>query len=322
MTEPIDLSVVIPVYNEEQSVGLVHSELTAALEPFGASYELIFVDDGSTDSTLDELLSICRQDPRATVIRFRRNYGQSAAIQAGFDHATGGVLVTLDGDLQNDPADIPALLAAISEGYDVVCGWRRRRRDRFLSRRLPSLTANWLIARITGIRIHDNGCTMRAYRREFAKKVRLYSEMHRFLAPLLSLSGCRYKEVTVNHRPRRFGRSKYGLARIWSVALDLLVIKMLIRFTVHPAAWFAVLCAPFALASVLAGGVSVFLYAAANDSGDFPIIMPSITLLCVFLWLHLLLSGICAELVVRAGDYRESDPIVATVIAGDAEDER
>ncbi len=314
----LELSVVVPVYNEDENVEPLHSELGAALAGLArfatreAGYELIFVDDGSTDATGERLRAICDRDPRVVALRFRRNYGQTAAIQAGFDRAAGRIVVTLDGDLQNDPADIGRLLELVDQGYDVVSGWRKERKDRALTRRLPSIVANWMIGRLTGVRLHDNGCTLKAYRREVVKRARLYSEMHRFLAPMLSLSGCRYKEVIVNHRPRLFGRSKYGLSRIWKVMLDLLTVKMLLRFATHPAAWFAILGFPFALAALVTTAASVYLYATAAGEG-FDIVVPSVTVLLVFAAFHLLLVGMFAELVVRFGDYRETEPILTSV---------
>jgi len=311
--ESPDLSVVIPVFNEEENIGKLHTELTRALRGVTPSYEVIFVDDGSRDSTPDELRRICGRDGKVKTLRFRRNYGQTAAIQAGFDEAEGTIVVTMDGDLQNDPADIASLVGYIDQGFDVVSGWRTSRHDRLWSRRLPSVVANWLIARITGVHIHDNGCTLKAYRREVVKKARLYAEMHRFLVPMLSLSGCRIKEISVNHRPRRFGKSKYGLSRIWKVVLDLLAVKMLLRFTSHPAAGFAVLSFPFVVVGVIAGTASLYQYAVSTVAGSMPIVMPSITVLAVFAATHLLFLGMFAELVVRVGDYQEADPVLYTV---------
>ena len=308
----LELSVVVPLFNEEDNVRPLYDELTDALADVAESYELLLIDDGSTDRTVERLRSICAADPRVRVLRFRRNYGQTAAIQAGFDAARGAVVVTLDGDLQNDPRDIGAMLAELEAGFDVVSGWRRDRKDVWLTRKLPSVVANWLIGRLTGVRIHDNGCTLKAYRREVVKRARLYSEMHRFLAPMLSLSGCRYREVVVHHRARRFGQSKYGLGRIWKVFLDLLTVKMLLRFATHPAAWFAILGFPFAVAGVLVTALSAYLYL-APASGDFEIVVPSIAVLLVFAAAHLVLFGMFAELVVRTGDYRETEPIVTRV---------
>jgi len=309
------ISVVVPMYDEEGNVELLHREITDALRRITSNYELIFVDDGSRDRTLERLRSLCAQDPHMTVLRFTRNYGQTAALQAGFDHAKGEVVVTMDGDLQNDPADTALLLDKLGEGYDIVSGWRRSRQEVFMTRRLPSMVANWLIARLTGARIHDNGCTMKAYRLQVVKKAQLYSEMHRFLVPMLSLSGHMISEVEVSHRPRRFGRSKYGLSRIWKVLLDMVAVKMLLRFASHPAAWFAVLAFPFLLVSLFAAGASAFLYAAPDASRELPpVVLPSISLLAAFTAIHLLLLGMLAELVVRVGDHRESENLLIDLV--------
>ena len=243
----MDLSIIVPLYNEEESVDALYEEVRAAADELGRDWELLLVDDGSRDGTPAKLRQLCARDGRVTVVRFRRNYGQTAALQAGFDQARGRVVITLDGDLQNDPRDFGLLLAALDEGYDVVCGWRRHREDPLLTRKVPSWAANWLIGVLTGTRIHDNGCTLKAYRSEVVKRTRLYAEMHRFLAPMMSLTGSRTKEVVVNHRARQFGRSKYGISRIWKVFLDLLTVKMLLGFITRPAAWFGLLALAFTL---------------------------------------------------------------------------
>jgi glycosyltransferase involved in cell wall biosynthesis len=250
------------------------------------------------------------------VIRFRRNYGQTPAIQAGFDHARGKVVVTMDGDLQNDPNDMGLLLAHIAEGYDVVSGWRRDRKDRMVSRRLPSMAANWLIGRLTGTRIHDNGCTLKAYRSEVVKRTKLYAEMHRFLAPMMSLTGCRTKEVVVNHRARQFGRSKYGISRIWKVFLDLLTIKMLLSFTTRPASWFALLSLPFLAASGLGFAASVWSFATLPPGRSLPLVFPSVTILLAAAAVHLLVLGMFAELVVKVGDFKEKEAVLASLDSG------
>jgi glycosyltransferase involved in cell wall biosynthesis len=300
----MDLSVVVPLYNEEESVEALYREVRAAAERLGKSWELLLVDDGSTDGTMAKLREICARDRQVRAIRFRRNYGQTAALQAGFDGAEGEVVITLDGDLQNDPNDFGLLLDTLDQGYDVVSGWRRDRKDRLLSRRIPSLAANWLIGVLTGVRIHDNGCTLKAYRSEVVKRARLYAEMHRFLAPMMSLSGSRWHEVVVNHRPRRFGRSKYGISRTWKVLLDLLTVKMLLGFTTRPAKWFAALSVPFLLGMLLAFAASVYVDLTVAPGHRYPLIFPAITILCAFAFAHLLIVGLFSELVVRTGDFR------------------
>lgn len=307
----MDVSIVIPLYNEEESVDALHEEVTAAAEGLGREYELILVDDGSRDGTRAKLRALCVRDPRVKAVFFRRNYGQTAAIQAGFDHARGRVVITLDGDLQNDPRDFGLLLRHIDEGYDVVSGWRKDRKDKMVSRRLPSMAANWLIGKITGTPIHDNGCTLKAYRADIVKRARLYAEMHRFLAPMMSLSGARYKEVVVNHRARQFGQSKYGISRIWKVFLDLLTVKMLLGFTTRPAVWFGLLSLPFLLGTLLAFGISVYRHMTLLPHMQYSLVFPSATLLFAFAFAHLIILGVLAELVVKVGDFKQKDTILA-----------
>ena len=316
----MDVSIVIPLYNEEESVDALYREVTAAAERLGREYELILVDDGSRDGTTEKLRTICDRDPRVKAVRFRRNYGQTAALQAGFDHARGNVVITLDGDLQNDPNDFGLLLRHIDEGYDVVCGWRKNRQDKMISRRLPSMAANWLIGNLTGTRIHDNGCTLKAYRLEVVRKARLYAEMHRFLAPMMSLSGSHTKEVVVNHRARQFGKSKYGISRIWKVFLDLLTVKMLLGFTTRPALWFGLLSLPFLFGTLLALITSLYVHFAWNPRPDeYPLVFPSATILFAFAFAHLIVIGFFAELVVKVGDFKEIDAVLATFEPGGKE---
>lgn len=307
----MDVSIVIPLYNEEESVDALYEEVTAAAEGLGREYELILVDDGSRDATRARLRALCARDARVKAVFFRRNYGQTAAIQAGFDHARGRVVITLDGDLQNDPRDFGLLLRHIDEGYDVVSGWRKDRKDKMISRRLPSMAANWLIGRITGTPIHDNGCTLKAYRADIVKRARLYAEMHRFLAPMMSLSGARYKEVVVNHRARQFGTSKYGISRIWKVFLDLLTVKMLLSFTTRPAAWFGLLSLPFLFGTLLALGISVYRHMTMLPHMQYSLVFPSATVLFAFACAHLIILGVLAELVVKVGDFKQKDTILA-----------
>jgi glycosyltransferase involved in cell wall biosynthesis len=232
-TKPPELSVVIPVYDEEESLPPLHRSLTESLR--GLAYEIVFVDDGSKDHSREVLERLASQDARHTrVIELRRNFGQTAAIAAGIDHAVGDVIVTLDADLQNDPADIPALLDKIREGYDVVSGWRIDRKDVFVTRRLPSMAANWLISRVTGVPLHDYGCTLKAYRREVLEGFRLYGEMHRFIPAYAGGFGARIVEMPVHHHARKYGRAKYGLERTIKVVLDLFTVKFLMSYANKP----------------------------------------------------------------------------------------
>jgi len=230
----VDLSVVVPVYNEEDNLRALHQELGQALEGLDLEWEALYVDDGSADGSFAILQELAADDHRAVVIRLRRNFGQTAALSAGFDYATGEVVVTMDGDLQNDPRDIPKLLAKLNEGYDIAAGWRFDRQDPFISRKLPSKLANGLISLITKVKLHDYGCTLKAFRRPVVQSIRLYGEMHRFIPAIASWMGVTIAEVPVNHRPRRAGRSKYGIGRTPRVILDLITVKFLLSYSTRP----------------------------------------------------------------------------------------
>ena len=231
----VDVSIVIPLRDEERNVVMLHEQLTAAMAPLQASYEVILVDDGSEDATFARLTDIHARDPRVRVIQFTQNFGQTAAFAAGFAHARGRLIVTMDGDLQNDPADIPKLLT-VARDHDVVCGWRKDRQDNLLTRHVPSVAANWLLGLASGIRLHDNGCSLKVFRAEVVKPLKLSPGMHRYLPSLASQLGGRVAEVVVNHRVRRFGRSKYGLSRTFGVARDILQLRSLMRRAVDPGA--------------------------------------------------------------------------------------
>ncbi len=230
----MQISVVVPLLNEEESLPLLYRELDDVLSVSGKSYELIFVNDGSTDSSQEVLAGLHESDSHVVVVNFRKNFGQTAAMAAGFDFAQGEVIIAMDADLQNDPRDIPKLVAKIDEGYDVVTGWRYDRKDTFINRRLPSIIANKLISRTTGVGLHDYGCTLKAFRREVIKNVHLYGEMHRFIPALASGVGMKYTEVKVNHRARQFGATKYGISRTVRVILDLLTVKFLLSYSTRP----------------------------------------------------------------------------------------
>ena len=246
-----DITVVIPVFNEEKNVKLLHTKLKQVLEGLKKDYEIIFIDDGSTDKTSAFLHRICEEDRKVKVVVFRRNFGQTAAISAGFDYAKGGIIVTLDADLQNDPKDIPQLISKIEEGYDVVSGWRAERKDPFLSRMLPSYISNWFTSLLTGVKLHDYGCTLKAYRKEIAKNIKLYGEMHRFIPALASWIGASICEVKVRHYPRKYGKSKYSFSRINRGFLDLLTVKFLLSFATSPIQIFG----KFGLISIFLGFV-------------------------------------------------------------------
>jgi glycosyltransferase involved in cell wall biosynthesis len=248
----IHVSFVVPVFNEEKNIPELHREIAAAGDKLGLAFEMIFVDDGSKDGSYPALRAARSADARVKVIRLRRNFGQTAALSAGFDYAHGDVIITLDADLQNDPADAPLLIAKIQEGYDIVSGWRVKRRDKFFSKRLPSKIANWLISRITGVRLHDYGCTLKAFRKDVVKNIKLYGEMHRFIPAIASTIGVAIAEVPVNHRPRRHGKSKYNLSKSIRVFLDLLTVKFLLSYSTRPLQIFGLL-------GMFTGGVGIVL---------------------------------------------------------------
>src|SRR5262245_22007848 len=268
---PIEISIVVPVFNEEESVQVLHGEISSALEALGTrgkSAEIVFVDDCSTDRSLARMLEVRRGDPRVRIVKFRRNFGQTAALAAGFAVARGRVVVTLDGDLPNDPADIPQLVAELDKGHDIVAGWRKKRYDGFVLRRLPSLAANRLIAMATGIPIHDTGCTLKAFRRELVKSMAIYAEQHRFLPVLSAGSGARISELVVNHRPRRFGRSKYGLGRAARVVLDLTAIKFVAQFSQRPIQYFGTLALLALVGGCLFAVVALLSLGFGSDAPD------------------------------------------------------
>jgi len=296
------LSVVVPLLDEQDNLRPLYEQLTEALKDSG-SYELIFVDDGSTDASFEILKDFHSADPRVRVIRFRKNFGQTAAMSAGFAHARGDVIVAMDADLQNDPADIPMLVARLDEGYDVVSGWRKKRHDAALTRRLPSRLANGLISAITGVKLHDYGCTLKAYRREVLAETRLYGEMHRFIPALASWSGARIAECVVNHRPRTAGKAKYGLQRTFKVVLDLITVKFLGSFSTKPIYIFGGLGGLTAVFGVLLGllVLSQKIHRGVDVSGNPLFLLAALLLLTT---VQFILMGLLAELLVRT--YHES----------------
>jgi glycosyltransferase involved in cell wall biosynthesis len=296
-----DLSVIVPLYNEEESVGPLYRAIIDALDPLGKAYEILFVDDGSRDATFAKAKRLAEADPRLRVIRFRKNYGQTPAMVAGIEHAKGRVLVTMDGDLQNDPADIPKFLEKIDEGSDIVCGWRHKRQDKLITRRIPSVVANRIIGKITGVPIKDNGCSLKAYRADIIKSIPLYSDMHRFIPAMASMAGSSVAELKVNHSARKFGVSKYGISRIYKVIIDLLVIKTLLAFSTKPMHLFAAV----GLISMALGG-SILGVAASGlyRGGNVDFMLASGGLLFLILSFYLLLVGFLCELVNKTGSFR------------------
>lgn len=303
LKKEIDLSLIIPVFNEEENLPLLYQEIKEVLNSFPGRAEIIFVDDGSTDNSFSVLKKIQAGDPSVKLIRLRRNFGQTAALSAGFDYARGKIIITLDADLQNDPHDIPQLIAKIEEGYDMVNGWREKRQDKFLTRRLPSMIANWLISLLTGIRLHDYGCTLKAFRQEVIKNIRLYGELHRFIPAVASSLGVKIAEVKVNHRPRRFGRSKYNLFRFPRVILDMLTVKFLLSYSTRPLQIFGLL-------GLLSGGVGFLIALWLSyqrlilkiSSANRPILLLAVLLMVI--GVQFITLGLMAEIMVRT--YHES----------------
>lgn len=299
------LSVIVPFFNEEDSIAPMHAAIVGAVEPLRVSFEMVFVDDGSRDATALRGEEIARRDTRVRFVKFRRNYGQTAAMAAGIEYSRGEILVTMDGDLQNDPADIGLFLAKMAEGYDIVVGWRFKRRDKLISRKIPSKIANWLIGRVTGVRITDNGCSLKAFRAALIKNIPLYSEMHRFIPAMASIAGPRIAEIKVRHHARQFGKSKYGLSRVYKVLLDLMVIKTVASFTSRPLLWFTLLSLPLTLIGLtaLAGG----LLAALPADGRMSLPLTGSGIIFLMAAVTLLASGAFGELVYKLGDVRPED---------------
>jgi glycosyltransferase involved in cell wall biosynthesis len=291
------VSVVVPVYNEEASVEPLVARTTGVLGEAGVPFELILVDDGSTDASVERVRALMAAHPQLRLIRLRRNSGQTVAMEVGFKAARGRVVVSMDGDLQNEPADIPRLVAMIDEGYDVVCGWRKNRHDKLWTRKVPSRVANWLIARLTGIPVHDNGCSLKAYRKTVLDRVHLYAEQHRFIPARAGMVGARIGEIVVTHHPRLHGQSKYGLSRIWKVFLDLFVIKMLTGFAGRPLWWFTLLSIPFA---VLAAGFLVAAYLVSVRDGTATVLLTE-GVLFSFAAVQMLMVGMMGEHIVQIG---------------------
>ncbi len=302
----MDLSVIVPLYNEKENVEELYRRIKTELHKLSLTYEVIFVDDGSTDGTTEAIKEIKKSEPELKLIIFNRNYGQSEAMTAGFEAARGEILVTMDGDLQNDPADIIRILMAIRSGYHVVCGWRQTRKDNLFLRRIPSALANALISYVTQVKIRDLGCSLKGYRRDIIKHVNLYSEMHRFIPIVAASIGSRITEIPVTHKPRVAGKSKYGLSRTWKVLLDLIKIKFLVDFSSRPTASFGLWSAPFWLLGMIFIGVEVYnLWNAQTLTYDAVVILGTATLY-IFLAFTLVSFGYLAELIIKTGDYKQN----------------
>ena len=300
--QSLEISVVVPLLNEQDNIAPLYEQITETLTD-KYNYEIIFIDDGSEDNSLDVLTELQKNDTRVRIIVFRRNFGQTAALSAGFDYARGEIIFAIDADLQNDPADIPRMIDKLNEGFDVVSGWRKKRHDNAVTRLLPSLMANWLISVITGVRLHDFGCTLKAYRRQVLTQINLYGEMHRFIPALASWGGAKICEMVVNHRPRTAGVAKYGLGRIWKVILDLITVKFLGSFSTKPIYIFGGMGLASALAAMFSGLVVLYQkFFSGLAMNRNPLLV--LTAMLITAMIQFILMGLLAELLVRT--YHES----------------
>ena len=302
------LSLVIPLFNEQENLPVLYQELKEVLNALPHDYEILFIDDGSTDDSLKILEELAGKDDKVIVINFRRNFGQTAAMSAGFDHAHGDVIITMDADLQNDPHDIPQMLEKLNQGFDVITGWRYERKDPFLSRRLPSMIANKIISTITGVNLHDYGCTLKAFRRDVTRNLRIYGEMHRFLPAIASGMGISFAEIKVNHRARRFGKSKYGISRTIRVILDLMTVKFMLSYSTKPLHIFGFLgFIATSLGVILALVMTIQRQFYHISLSDRPLLL--LAVLLVFIGIQFITIGLLAELVVRTYHESQQKPI-------------
>ncbi len=308
MEKTVDISIVVPVFNEQDNVEAVYAAISSALKAMGCSYEIVMVDDGSSDGSYSLLARLAAGDSCLKVIRFRRNFGQTAAMSAGFDFAGGDIIIPMDGDLQNDPADIPRLVAKIHEGYDVVSGWRSNRKDTFVTRKIPSLLANALISRLTGVHLHDYGCTLKAYRREVLDGINLYGEMHRFVPALASQFGAKVTELPVNHFPRLHGVSKYGISRTLRVILDLMTVKFLMAYSTKPIQLFGKWGIYTMLAGAGTGSMTLYMKLYENLSMNRnPLLI--VTAFLLFMGVQFIVLGLLGELNARTYFESQGKPI-------------
>ena len=302
------ISIILPVFNEEENLHDMNTEIAGVVEEMDIDYEIIYIDDGSTDRSFEILSTLRGQNPNIKVIQFRRNFGQTAGLAAGFDFASGDVIVTMDSDRQNDPNDIPMLLDKINEGYDLVSGWRFDRQDAWLSRKLPSKMANALISKITGVKLHDYGCSLKAFRKDVIENIRLYGEMHRFIPAIASWMGVRIAEVKVNHRARVAGTSKYGISRTFRVILDLITVKFLLQYSARPIHFFG----GIGLASGVIGVLIAFVmtiqkFFFAVPMGDRPLLL--LAVLLMFIGLQFITFGLLGELMTRTYHEAQNKPV-------------
>ena len=297
----MDYSVVVPLFNEEESVEILYREIREVMEGIGGSYEIIFVDDGSTDRTFPRLSELAEDDPSLIVVKFRKNFGQSAAMSAGFERTRGEIVVSLDGDLQNDPRDIPRLIQKLREGPDVVSGWRKDRKDKMILRKIPSKIANRIICHVTGVRLHDTGCSLKVYRKEILKEISLYGELHRFIPALARMQGARIEEMAVNHRERRYGKSKYSLTRTFKVLMDISTLNLFLKYLDRPQVYFGIagiLLMFTGIVSLCALIASRFLL--EGDPAEENVLL-TLTFLLTVTGFQFILYGLISKLIVQTG---------------------
>jgi len=308
--ESVYLSVVIPVYNERENISYLYENLNKVLPTLGKKYEVILIDDGSTDGTFNELVKIHEQNSNYKIVKFRKNFGQTPAMSAGFDYANGEIIITLDADLQNDPKDIPLLIEKMNEGYDIVSGWRINRQDKAVSRKLPSKIANWLIAKLTGVKIHDYGCTLKAYSRDVVKNIELYGEMHRYIPAVASWMGINVAEVPVHHHSRKFGKSKYGISRTIRVILDIIILKYLLSYSQRPIQIFGLM----GLITGLIGCIVTIYLIIMRLFFNVPLSsrpLFTLSIFMIFIGLQLITMGILGELIMRTYHEASGKPTYA-----------
>ncbi|MBL7060625.1 MAG: glycosyltransferase family 2 protein [Actinobacteria bacterium] len=294
----VDLSIVIPIYNEKESIGGLYEKLNKALSRMNLKYEVLLIDDGSVDGTFNELLKVHRKNKLFKIIRFRKNFGQTSAISAGFSYAEGEVVITLDADLQNDPQDIPVLLEKLNEGYDIVSGWRKNRKDKAVTRRFPSIIANKIISKLTGVHLHDYGCTLKVYKKEVVKNINLYGEMHRYIPAIASWMGVKVAEVPVMHHSRRHGKSKYGVSRTIKVILDIITLKFLLSYSQSPIQMFGLLGLFSGMIGFIMTAYLIIMRLFFNQPlADRPLFILSIFM--IFIGVQLITIGLLAEVLIR-----------------------
>lgn len=300
--DKLEYSVVIPVYNEEENAELLYNRIVEALESMKSPYEIIFIDDGSSDKTFQVLSDLKKNDDNLKVIKFRGNFGQSAAMGAGFRYASGKIVIAMDGDLQNDPMDIPNLIKKINEGYDIVSGWRKNRKDKMIIRKIPSKIANRLVQKLTGVEIHDTGCSLKAYRKEILNKIRVYGELHRFIPALGGIEGARISEVEVTHHARKFGVSKYNITRTFRVIMDLISLNVFMKYLSNPLQFFGRLGFVFNGLGLAFWGVMLYCQLFLNFTFEEANVLLSTTFLFFSAGFQILLFGLIANMVVRTSN--------------------